>query len=213
MDSQHDLHRSPLINHNTVASSPGRLRSNPLRFARYYPVPVIRFLLFVCAQVTLLCYISQTVSVPTSIVIATGLDLYVIWLYWKHVRAMGFHGDLCACKVTSIDPLRVAVHTDIGHSGPIYNVIKVIQPPIRSLNGRPFQVGDTFASVALYKASAEHDDRWADFTPRPVQCFTSDSQQIADAVERIPQQIWDELDRGIHQIRDRAVKTGLHPFS
>ncbi len=214
MDEQHDQHQSVLINHDTVASSPGRIKANPLKYSLHYPknglilLGVIAVSLFSGLQ-----FASQSSILSFSIIIAAIAIVFCLRTYWNHIVAIAFHGDLCPCRVISVNPLRVAVCTNLSNCGQQYQVIKVINPPIRSLDGSPLKIGDQFASIAMYQASAEHEDRWADFFPKPVQCFTGDREQILNAVDRIPQRCWDDLDRGIEQIGSRSSVLGLHPFS
>lgn len=206
-----DRHHSVYIDHDTFASLAGRIKANPLKYFLHYPLSVLPLLLFfIITQAVSVFFLYKQSRYPLSGLLTLLCILFLLRLRWKHIIAFAYHGDLCACKVVSINPLRVAVYTDLRLSSKKYPVIKVIEPPIKNVEGKPLQLGDLLAAVALYRSSSAYEDRWEDFNPIPVQCFSFNELQNRNSVIKIDSELWRALDSGIEQIGERVRQLGLY---
>ena len=200
------------IDPDTEASLPGRIDGSILKYSLHYPGFLIVFLgVFIFTQISGLYFASMASS---RLSISLGFSIIVLLIcirvYWSHVKAMCYHGDLCAGQVISLRPVKVAVYTDLDTSGNPCPVIKIIRLPNSFLLRMPIKIGDLVACVALYHHHLDEEGRWGDFDPKPVQCLTYDNQQIKRAILRIPNELWQNLDKGIAQIGQKRNHNGLY---
>ncbi len=191
-----DHYKSPLLDHNTFASLPARLRCNLLKYAFHYPV-LPGF--FVITQVS--AWYCFTLA-SSSLLIPAVLSASLIFLYWKHIAALCWHGDLCPAKVISTNPLLIAVHTDLTLCDAPFPVIKIMKPPHLTFGRKTPCIGDRLAAVALYKSTGRYHGRWDDFTPRPIQCVTLSKSRVQSTIERIPHELWDDLDENLNAVSE-----------
>ena len=146
------------------------------------------------------------------LIVQAVVSILLVILYWKHVRAICWHGDLCPGKVVSVNPLRVAVYTDLTQYGKPFEVIKIIETPVMTFGFRKPEVGERVGCVAVYQASQEYAERWANFSPKPVLCLTFSRGKVERTVGRISDELWDELDRNLEMVEERAETIGLYHF-
>lgn len=204
-----------LIDHNTTASLSGQVHCNFLKYCVHYPMGILILLVvLIVSQISALYVItsvSSTSRISTFIIIGFAVAFFTLRIYRNHIRAACYHGDLCAGRVVSINPLHVAFFTDLTTGRQSFPVIKIVKPPIKkTFDNKILQVGDRLAAVALYQPSRTDVRRWSDFDPKPVQCYTFDTIQIKNATSRIPQELWDELENGIRLIGEKTQTLGLH---
>lgn len=214
-DYDDEKHHSYAIDHNTTASLPGQIRCSVLRYSMHYPAGILVLSgVLLVSQISALYFFSLASSkygMSPSIVMGIAVVFFMVHFYWNHVRASCYHGDLCAGRIVSIHPLRAAFFTDLRTGRHPFPVVKIVKLPIKKTwEGKNLQVGDRLAAVALYQPSRAEFQRWADFDPKPVQCYTADAIQVKTALDRIPQQLWDELENGIQHIGDKTQTIGLY---
>jgi hypothetical protein len=204
-DKKAKILKEALIDPTTEASLQGNTNCNFFKYSLHYPTwPLLLTLGF--ANCVWLTFMRPSVISVVLLLINSAALL----IYYNRIRVFCYFGDLCAAKVVSVKPMRIAVYTDMGNSGPVYKVIKIIEAPIKSSGGKRLEVGDTLPVAALYQQSTDNDERWSDFTPKPLQCFTFDTEQVNNAKERIPQELWDELERGLTSDAVDINRIGLY---
>jgi hypothetical protein len=76
------------------------------------------------------------------------------------------------------------------------------------MTGGPPAVGARLAAVALFHGnpSAPH---WNDCEPLAVACATSDPAEIERLLQSIPPNEWEQLERGLPQVRGRLRRGAL----
>jgi hypothetical protein len=197
--------KSVFIDHSTVASLSGMIKCNIIKYIFHYPVAPI---FFVISQLSAYYFFALA---SFSLNIAFIVSLFLIFMYWKHIRAICWHGDLCPAAVISVSPLRLAVYTDLSQSQfKAFSVIKIIKPPFMTFGRKKPELGQRVAVVSMYQASEEYQNRWGNFIPKPVECLTFDKDQIKLSLQRIPQEHWDELDENLRLVTNKTTTPGLY---
>lgn len=163
----------------TYASHPGRLRVNWLRWIRFKPKwpLILGSVLFV--SIALFVY---------SMGVLTGLLLFLVIatcvLYWLRVSNHFQYGCANIAVVVSLDPVLVAVSTDLSTGEGDYPVIKIVEIGITRSAGKLLKVGDYLPTVSLYASPPQGEtSHWSTFIPVPADYVTSDPRQIARLLE------------------------------
>ena len=189
------------VNNDTAASTPGRLALNRLQWFRCYPKwPLIW-------GISLLTLVCLTAFHDVGWWVLAALVLLMNSLYWTRVREHFGSGDVCPAMVISVQPLLIAVGTDMTTGSGNYPVIKVISIPGASLPSRQRVVGTRLATVALYNGSLD-EPHWRDFYPRPAGAATTDAGMIDGMMARIPKELWKDFDFWYQQVPE--LVPGLH---
>ncbi|WP_395736347.1 DUF3239 domain-containing protein [Prosthecobacter sp.] len=191
------------VDNNTAASTPGKIRLNRLQWLICYPkwpllwgAPLLAFLFLALYH----GWGWWLLAVPL---------LIMNWLYWVRVREHFASGDVCPAMVISVKPLVLAVGTDLRTGFESHPAIKIIKVPAASLAKHQKVVGCRLATAALYSRGPTADAaRWGDFDPRPVGAATTDRAVIAGAMDRIPDDLWQDFEQWYQQVPD--LKLGLH---
>jgi hypothetical protein len=188
-----------VIDTNTVASNPGGVRVNPFRYARHFPKwPTIW-------GVGLLASIALAMVRPGQFVWAIFLLVFNI-IHWLQVMAHFRLGCVNPSVVLEVNPLTLAVSTDLTTGGDLYPAIKILTHPAPAdVN---LKKGDRCATVAVYQGSS-NADYWEDFTPRLADCVTADRATVKRVVESIPAEEWAALEAGLAQV-PKPLKPGLY---
>lgn len=159
----------------TYASHPGRLKVNWIRWIRFKPKwPLI------LGAVLLGC---SALFVYTMGVL-TGLLLFLVAamcvLYWLRVSNHFQYGCANIAVVVSLDPVLIAVSTDLSTGEGDFPVIKIVEIAMTRSAGKLLEVGDLLPTVSLYASPPQGETRhWSTFIPVPADYVTSDPHQIA----------------------------------
>jgi hypothetical protein len=194
--------RSFTLDDQTTASLPGNVRVNPLRYARHFPTwPDI-----LAGSVVLLA--ASALTNPAYIVLSF-LMLVVNGFYWYRVKEHFLHGCINPAVVVNTNPLLIAVSTDLTTGWKPWPVIKILRHPLKSIAGRPPQVGMRLSTVALYQASLTDDSHWSNFQPIAVECVTTDAASIRHTMSQLGDDSWRELECKLRQV-PQPWKPGLY---
>jgi FtsH-binding integral membrane protein len=76
--------------------------------------------------------------------------------------------------------------------------VKILPIPRIRIANRPAEIGMRLATVALYHTGSDASlPYWADFSPYPVECATSDLSEQARVLASIPAEDWELLERSL----------------
>lgn len=185
------------------ASNPGNLHVNRLRWFRYYPKwPIIWF-----CSLALCVFLAWTVH--WSFWIFAGLLFLMNLLYWQRVSEHFRHGCANPAMIIALDPMLIAVLTDLTKGEGNYPVIKIIQQRLPTACGQLPQAGTLLAAVSLYSPSPDEEPHWADFDPRPIDCATGDAPAIQRIMSSFDASDWNELRHALKQV-PRPYRCGLY---
>ncbi len=186
------------------ASNPGKLRVNPIRWFRHYPTWPLIWL------ISLLFFVVMAWLVHGSFWIIALLLLAMNWLYWQRVRDHFRCGCANPAMLVSMEPMRIAVATDLSMGVGQYPVIKIIDKSLATVCGQSPQSGCLLPMVSLYRRSPDEDlPHWVDFDPRPIDCATGDVQQMQRLMSTFTNEDWDELKSWLRQV-PRPLRPGLY---
>ncbi|MFY8073681.1 MAG: DUF3239 domain-containing protein [Pirellula sp.] len=194
------------LDDSSRASNPGNLDVQYLRWFKSYPMwPLVWF--STLAIFTLLSiFLHWVFWIPAVLLLVMNL------LYWRRVSDHFHHGCANPGVVLSLEPMLIAVATDLTMGDGQYPVIKIIEKKLASICGNPPKVGSIVPTVALYQPSMKPDQtHWADFDPRPVDCATSDLGEIKRVIESFTPEDLKELHSWIQQV-PRPYQPGLYPI-
>lgn len=145
-----------------------------------------------------------------------GLLAFAVALYYtvSGVKIHFKYGHLCAAKILSIDPVRVAAHANL-HSGKKAAVIdcyvlKISTCQLTQNEAARLGVGASVPVVCVYE-DGKHPGQWGNFTPVAVQCGTKKSDVVLASLQRIPAQEWADLDEALTHLKpDQLKRAGLY---
>ncbi|QDU95922.1 DUF3239 domain-containing protein [Lignipirellula cremea] len=187
------------------ASNPGRLRANPFQYCLHYPLwPAVYGLMFVgflpliFAVHWLFCCVS-----------ITGLILLI--REWFVVRQHFWCGCVNPGVVVSLNPMLIAVCTDLSKGSGTYLAVKVIRSRLDRIQGQPPQIGTRVATVALYDGAPIDLGKpaWHTFYPVPVECVTTDLADMQGVLASISATDWQDLSTCLAQV-PQPFRTGLY---
>ncbi|HHI79359.1 MAG TPA: DUF3239 domain-containing protein [Planctomycetes bacterium] len=191
------------IRNFTQASNPGRLKISILRYWRNYPKwPTIWALL-------LLLSILAAWKIHWTLWILAGLLLALNLLYWSTVKKHFRLGCINPAKVVSLDPMRIAVATDLSQGGGIYPSIFILEKSVTRICGRPPELGMRLATISMYQPYFDEErPYWETFDPLLVDLVTGDLDKIQSILDSIPGKEWEELETWLAQV-PTPYKPGL----
>jgi len=175
----------------------------PSLWLRHYPKwPALLFGALVLSA-------ALAVGVHRAFAIGAGLLAVMNLLYWVRVREHFRSGCANPAVVIALDPMLIAVSTNLSMVGGEYPVVKIIQKEIPSVCGQLPQVGTRLVTVSLYKPNLERNaTHWADFMPRPVDCATTNLPAIIALKNTFTNDDWKELSEALKQV-PRPYRPGL----
>lgn len=192
------------INDDTRASHPGGIRASRLRWLWHYPTwPLIW-------AGTLMIAVALAWFLHWGFWILAGLLLIMNLLYWVRVREHFLQGCANPAIVVSLDPMLIAVFTDLSMGVGSYPAIKIVEKKLKRIAGQEPTVGTRVATVALYSASLIDDKaNWDDFDPRPVDCVTGNLADINRLLKGFSDKDWHDLQEGLKQV-PKPFRSGLY---
>jgi len=194
--------RVALMDDGTVASNPGRLSVQYLRYVTHFPFwPG-------CFTAGLVVTIAAAAIRPGLWWIA-ALTLGLNALCWLRVRLHFRLGCVNPAIVVAANPFTLAVLTDLTTCEDPYPVIKVLRHPIP--RGSSYKVGDRCFTVATYTGSAPAR-HWEDFFPIVADCASANRLEIEKVRRTISPQDWSELESGLKKV-PLPIKQGIYPLA
>src|SRR5262245_42619308 len=197
------LARLALVEDRSIASNPGRLSVERLRYATHFPLWPVGLVFGLMASAG---WVAVRPTFWPLLVFALALN----FSYWYRVKLRFQFGCVNPGKVVSTEPFLLAVYTDLanGNVEAPYPVVKILSHT--TPRGTGLAMGDKCATVAMYNgaASAEHCE---DFDPIMVDCATSDNATLESVLRAIPAEEWVELEAGLKEI-PQPLKRGIYPL-
>jgi hypothetical protein len=191
------------LDNSARASNPGNLRVSRFRWFRYYPKwPMIWFS-------GLVFFVVLAFSIYWSFwVFAVPLFLMNL-LYWRRISGHFQYGCSIPAMIVSLDPMLIAVSTNLTKGIGKYPAIKIIEKRLPTACGQLPRVGSMLPAVALYHQSPEDVPHWSDFDPRPIDCATGDVEAMRRVMNTIEEDDWNKLHVGLIQV-PKPFRCGLY---
>ncbi len=187
--------RSVTLSDEARASNPTGLTLEPLTWISYFPKLPVLFSAAQCLFIVLCLKVHWAFALlflPTM-----GLNV----LYWQRVKEHFLFGDTNPGLVVSLNPMLIAVRTDLTCGAGAYPVIKIIRLPLRTASGKRPEVGTRVAASCLYTRSTDKPlPHWVDFQPVPVDCATRDPHKCDQVLSSISETEWENLRTGLPQV-------------
>ncbi|SHJ67746.1 hypothetical protein SAMN02745216_02069 [Desulfatibacillum alkenivorans DSM 16219] len=188
----------------TAASRPGRLVFNPIALMNVYPKSYLFFGIW--------CFF----------LFAAVMGVWPAWIFsaagaagagfiWRRLHLYFKYGDANPGVIIAVNPVLMAVATDLQKRSGRYPVVAVREVKIRKIDKIKVEPGMRLATVSLYTNGDEAAPYWTDFDPFPAQYATLSSPKIAALFERFSQQDWDDLEEAVAQI-PKPCTEGLYPL-
>lgn len=185
------------------ASNPGRLRVNLLQWLRHKPIWPI---LFACAA---LVSLAGALLLHWSLWIAAGFFLLCNLLYWFNVHMHFRHGDANPGVVVSVDPLLIAVATDLTQGVGSYPAVKLFRANLSQIAGAAPEYGKRVATVSTYRMNADGIPHWRDVTPYPAEYATNNEKAIQRLMQTFTEDDWAHLEEMLKRV-PQPFQPGLY---
>jgi hypothetical protein len=133
------------------------------------------------------------------------------WQFWDGYREVSnllLNGDVCAGRVISERPPRVAVLTNMSAKGAYHPAIKILEQPIMKAFPGPLEAGTRVASVAFYHGPITPTGDWRNFGPMVINTLVSDPAEIQRVMQSISEEEWSDLDSFLPRLSTQ--KEGLY---
>ena len=194
----------PLPLNGTVASNPGRLRVNYLRWLTHKPAWPLGWAAAAVAAV------AGAVLVHWAFWVSAAFLLLGNAFYWFRLKMHFERGDANPGLVVSATPPLVAVATDLTKGFGSFPAVKVFAAgPLRVAGRRP-EVGDRVATVSLYSPGLDPTaPHWSDFDPHPAEYVTADAAALAGLMATFDPGEWDKLAR-LLELVPQPYRPGLY---
>lgn len=177
------------------ASNPGRLPVNRLQWLTHYPRWPIVWAVGFLASCALGWFLHWSLWISAALFLAMNL------LYWTRVSEHFDRGCANPGVVVSLDPMLIAVSTDLSKGDGVYRAIKIIHKELRRSESRSARVGTRVPTVALYEAGDdESTPHWKDFDPRPAECATTHWKEVERILSSFDEDDWSDLENGISEV-------------
>lgn len=188
----------------TVASNPGRLRVNYLRWLIHKPAWPLGWAAAALAALAGAVWLHWAFWIPAALLLLCNA------FYWFRLKTHFERGDANPGLVVSATPPLVAVATDLTKGFGSYPAVKVFAAgPLRVAGRRP-EAGDRVATVSLYAPGSDASlPHWADFDPHPAEYVTADPAALAGLMATFTPGDWDNLSRLLEQV-PRPYRPGLY---
>ncbi len=189
----------------TQASNPGRVAWERKEWLNYYPMPMLIWFLLIAGLVTLAC-----ITQSNFFAIPVVLLLPVPFIFMGWIRQLFWHGCINPAVVVSLDPLLIAVYTDMSKGFGNYPVVKILKIPRQCIEDGELKKGSRLATVAFYfDKPKKPKPHWVDFKPYPVLCGTSDTRTLTRTFRSIPDVEWQLLETTLPKV-PKPYQPGLY---
>lgn len=192
------------LSDTTQASNSGRLSVKWYRWLAHYPKWPLVWAIGFGLLSALAWAVHWSFWIPAALFLAMNI------FYWQRVSEHFKYGDVNPGIVVSVDPMAIAVSTDLTKGVGNYPVIKIIRKELRTIMGQVPRIGVKLPTVSLYEGCV-HDDlpHWIDFHPCPAECATNDINEIKRLMSTFTERDWSKLEAGVERI-PRPYLSGLY---
>ena len=169
----HMRDRKPIKRPITLASNPALARISHWRYAWHYPEWPLIWTFALLAGALLFFQISLWLGFLLVPIFVCDL------LYWMHIDNHFYNGDVNPGVIIQLDPILIAVATDLRKGFGSYPAIKIIRTRLRRINNEPPRMGQILPTVASYFSIPNvKSPHWASFDPRPLESATTDENTL-----------------------------------
>jgi hypothetical protein len=141
--------------------------------------------------------------------IPAGIFILFHIFYWIRVKEHFLSGDTNPGVIVSLNPILIAVSTDLSMGIGSYPAIKIVRTRLPLIANQKPAIGACVAMVSLYSYPISNAPHWSDFDPYPVMCATSDAAVINAKVASFSQEDWQELAQMLKNV-PQPYKEGLY---
>jgi hypothetical protein len=199
--------KSWTLNDSARASNTGELSVERLRWLMCYPKWPLIWASSCGAFLILAIFVHWVFWIPFVLL------LLMNWLYWRRVREHFQFGDANPGIVLSLDPMYIAVYTDLTMGIGEYPVVKIFEKKLNTICGQLPQVGTLVPTIALYQPSMNPEQQhWANFDPRPVDCATTDLVEVKRVMDSFTPENIAQLKTWLQQV-PKPYAPGLYPIN
>lgn len=198
--------RSLVLGNEYVASNPGRLQVNYLKYWLAFPRWPTLWAFGLAASLVFAISVHYVWSAAVIFFVVANI------IYWLHVHEHFRHGCTCPAILLSPDDGLVAVFDDLGMHGGFYPCIKILRQPVHWMTGGPYEADSLLAAIAVYRGSPEKERHWRQIYPKVVHCVTFSRAKIAQVMNSIEPDEWALLDRALMQV-PTPYRPGLYPVN
>ena len=121
------------------------------------------------------------------------------------------NGDSTPSIIVNLDPMLIAVSSDLTKGYGSYPIIKIIEKEVPNICGREPQLGMKLATVSLYRVDFKNKHRWKNIDPRPIDCVCDNIHAKQRILESFTADEWQELIEKLKQI-PQPYECGLYPI-
>jgi hypothetical protein len=198
------MDRPLLMDDSARASNPGRLRVKPFVWMSCYPFWPVFWAALLLAMVWLTAFVHWAFGI--GVVVSLALN----WLYWVHLREHFRFGCVNPAMVVSLDPLLIAVSSDLSKGIGSFPAIRIIRGRFATICGQEPKLGSRLATVSVYYRWGDANlPHWSHFRPLPVDCATDDLRDIQRIMESLDDESWAELMERL-RLLEKPYRVGMY---
>lgn len=192
-------------NNEARSNNPSQIKVNKFRWLLNYPLwPMIW-------MGALLFFIAMAWLIHWAFWFAVAFLALANWVYWLRVDDRFENGDTTPAIIINLDPMLIAVSTDMTKGVGSFPIIKIIEKEIVSICGKEPEVGMRLVTNCIYLADFKHTDRWKNFDPRPVDCVCDNHYAKLRLLNSFHPQEWQDMEDQLKQI-PQPYECGLYPI-
>ncbi|HEY0073494.1 MAG TPA: DUF3239 domain-containing protein [Abditibacteriaceae bacterium] len=188
-----------LLASDTVASNPGHVKIEWIRFFRAFPTA---FLWFSGTLIILtLLTIYKGLGWSVALVIAVLLSLHGL----RRLRVHFAMGDVNPGVIFSQQPPRIAVMTNLSQGFDDYPVVRILPHPLRAAGLGNEAIGTRVATISLYHMQRGKEPHWSGFNPVVVQAATTKKEVQERVYASIAESEWSNLENALNNLPTKEV--------
>ncbi|MEM7230780.1 MAG: DUF3239 domain-containing protein [Planctomycetota bacterium] len=180
---------------DSAASTPLRIRLNPLRWLLSFPRWPLTFGLVLLGFVLLSVYVHWVFWIP-------AIPAWLVNVgYWHIIGKKFWGGDANPGLVVSVQPPLVAVATDLSMGFGDYPVVKIVPESLKKAGGAPLSPMLRVATVALYdNPQDENQPYWNTFHPQLLDHGTTNVREVKRVLDSFDDESWAELEEFLKEV-------------
>ena len=201
-----------------VAGNPGNLQISFARWSWYFDYKsYLIILLPLVFGIFILCvdpFVKDSLAIIGIVSFGIGCVAAVVHTFnvrkqFQQVEEFYINGDANPAIVLSLNPVLIAVYTDLRRFDECYPVIKIMKVSLKQSCGEPLKVGSYLATVAGYcPPDSPEIEYWADFYPQLVD-YVAGKDQIDKVMATFPEEFYRNLHDGLQHV-PKPYKPGLY---
>lgn len=206
---EHDL--------QSFAARPGKIALEPLHWIPRNKDMFGLVGLFVFGPALLLVVLGILFWKPLIVlaVMLLACALYFSYRLYSNARMHFLHAHLAPAKIINLTPRMLATYSNLCNDGETISntdcyVVKVTECDLTEAEFSKIGLGGYVACVCSFGPGSK-DGQWEDVHPLAVQTATSKSDVILKALQRIPEDDWDDFDEALsHLTPEQRSAEGLY---